>query len=110
LYEALEKHEQECGYQPQQCPGCRSEILKKDFDNHTKSCALIKLTCQECKLVYKRGDAATVHTESICLKEQLRQLRDESKENKREIYELKLQLNELCIASKQLILFDFETQ
>jgi len=79
--------------------------LKKDFDNHTKNCALIKLTCEDCKLVYARRVASTEHTENICLKEQLRQLRDESKENKREIYELKLQLSELCISSKQFILF-----
>ncbi len=100
MYESLDKHEIECGYQPQQCPGCRSEILKKDFYNHKKNCPLIELTCQDCKLVYKAGEAATKHTDNICLREQLRQLRDESKENKREINELTLQLNELCISSK----------
>lgn len=124
MYEALEKHEQECNYQLQQCPGCYRQILKKDVDNHTTNCSLIKLTCHECNLVFKRGDATTAHTENICLKEQLRQLRersekqlqqlsdqlekkfrqlhDESKEDNRKIKELTLQLNELYLYSKWL--------
>ena len=99
-YDALEKHEKECGYQFLQCPGCRAEVLKKDFSKHTSSCASIELTCQDCKLIYKRGDAGTKHTENICLREQLRQLRNESKENKREIQELTLQLNEMLTVGK----------
>ncbi len=82
--------------------------MKKDFDNHTKNCALIELTCQDCKFVYKRGDAAMQHTENICLREQLRQLRDESKENKREIHELTLQLKGVCILSKWIFIFGLE--
>ena len=46
------------------------QILKKDFDNHKNDCASIELTCQDCQLVYKRGDADTKHTENICSKEQ----------------------------------------
>ncbi|CAM4884230.1 unnamed protein product [Rotaria socialis] len=87
-YEALDKHESECDYQPQQCSGCRSEVLKKDFDNHTSGCAAIELTCQDCKLVYKRVDAATTHTENICLREQ-------TKENIHQIRQLTLQLHEM---------------
>ena len=98
-YDALEKHE-ECSYQFLKCPGCRAEVLKKDFSKHTSSCGSIELTCQDCKLIYKRGDAGTKHTESVCLREQLRQLRNESKENKREIQELTLQLNEMCAFGK----------
>jgi hypothetical protein len=100
LYEALDKHEIECGYQPQQCPGCRSRILKKDFDNHERSCASIELTCQDCKLVYKRGEAATKHTENICLKEQLRQVREECKRNKSEMHAITVQLYDLFALSK----------
>ena len=40
-----EKHEAECGYQMQQCPGCRSPISKKDFPQHEIECALIEVTC-----------------------------------------------------------------
>ncbi|CAF3531378.1 unnamed protein product [Rotaria socialis] len=87
-YEALDKHESECDYQPQQCSGCRSEVLKKDFDNHTSGCVAIELTCQDCKLVYKRVDAATTHTENICLREQ-------TKENIHQIRQLTLQLHEM---------------
>ena len=99
-YEALDKHEIDCGYQLQQCPGCRSQILKKDFDNHKNTCASIELNCHDCKLVYQRGDSATKHTENICLREQLRQMRDESKENKREIHKLTHQWNKICTLSK----------
>jgi hypothetical protein len=99
-YEALDKHEAECDYQSQQCPGCRSRILKKDFDDHTRSCASVELTCQDCKLIYKRGEAVTKHAENICLKEQLRQVREESKKNKFEIQTLTLQLHNLLTFSK----------
>ncbi len=100
MYEALDKHELGCGYQSLQCPGCRSQILKKDFDNHKSNCASIEMTCQDCKLVYKRGDAARKHTENICLKEQLRKMREESKKIKLEMQEVTLQLYELCMSSK----------
>jgi len=52
--------------------------------------------------VYKRGDAANKHAESICLREQLRQLRDESKENKRIMQEVTHQLNEMHILHSEL--------
>jgi len=69
-------------------------------------CALIELTCQDCKLIYKRGDAITQHTENICLKEQLRQLRDESKKNKLEMQEFSRQLREIRALSKSDIKID----
>jgi hypothetical protein len=74
--------------------------LKKDFDSHKRSCASIELTCQDCKLVYKRGEAATKHAENICLKEQLRQVREESRRNKSEIHALTVQLYDLFALSK----------
>ncbi len=107
-YEALDKHEIECGYQPQQCSGCRLQILKKDFDTHQNNCASIELTCEDCKLVYKRGEATTKHTENICLKEQLRQVKEESKKNRLEMQTLTLQLYDLFTLSKWMIIFDIE--
>ncbi|CAF3980570.1 unnamed protein product [Rotaria sp. Silwood1] len=86
-YEGLDKHEIACGFQSQQCSGCQLQILKKDFDNHMSNCPSMQVTCQDCKLIYKRGDTAITHTENICLREQLRQLRDECKENKRAMQE-----------------------
>jgi hypothetical protein len=71
-----------------------------DFVKHESDCTLIELTCEDCKLVYKRGDATTNHTENICLKEQLRQFRDESKKNKLEMQELSRQLREIRSLSK----------
>ncbi len=76
----MEKHEIECDYQLQRCPGCRSQVLKKNYFNHVNECVLIELTCDDCKMIYKKGEAAIKHTESKCLKEQLRQIRDECKE------------------------------
>ena len=90
----------ECGYQTQQCPGCRSQILKKDFQNHNKSCALVELICQDCQFAYNRREAITKHTENICLKEQLRQLREECKKNKHEMHVLAAQLYGSCMLSK----------
>jgi len=63
-------------------------MLMKDFVNHEMNCTLIELTCEDCQLVYKKNEADIKHTENICLKEQLRQLRNESKENKRQLNDI----------------------
>ncbi|CAF3081195.1 unnamed protein product [Rotaria sp. Silwood2] len=55
------------------------------------------------QLVFKRADFDRKHTQIICLKEQLQQLQDESKENKREIHELNLQLDEMRILNQSII-------
>lgn len=69
-----------CEYQLRQCHGCRVQLLRKDYLNHINECSLIELTCDECKLSYRRVDASNRHTDSKCIKEQLRQVRDECKE------------------------------
>ncbi len=51
-----------------------------DFINHMNECISIELTCNDCKMLYKRGETTTKHSENKCLKEQLRQIRDECKE------------------------------
>ncbi|CAF3923504.1 unnamed protein product, partial [Adineta steineri] len=33
-YEALEKHEIECGYKLKQCSGCHSTVLEKELAKH----------------------------------------------------------------------------
>ncbi len=73
----------QCDYQTQQCSGCRSQITKKDFSQHVAQCTWIGLTCPDCKLVLTRDNISERHTDVVCLKEQLRQLRQDSEENKR---------------------------
>ncbi len=97
-YEALEKHEAQCGYQLQQCPGCQVHITKKDFSKHIDQCPLISLTCADCKKVYRRRDAAVDHSGIICLKEQLQQLRSESQQ---EVQQLRSELQQLQSKSQQ---------
>jgi hypothetical protein len=72
----------------QQCPGCRSPILKKDFPQHEIECVLIEVACQDCKIVYKQHDAASSHTDVMCLREQIRLLRQDYKENKQQLIEM----------------------
>lgn len=66
-----------CLFQLQSCPGCKAQILRKDLEDHKSTCASIELTCEDCKLVYKRGESDNKHSENICLGEQIRQLRDQ---------------------------------
>ncbi|CAF1233775.1 unnamed protein product [Adineta steineri] len=94
-YEALEKHELQCDYRRQQCSGCHLEVSKRELANHEANCALIDVTCPDCKFVYKRCDASMVHTDNVCLREQLRQLRIEFQENKRELQDFSQQMKEL---------------
>lgn len=47
-------------------------VLAKDFVTHVGNCELIKLTCKECHLVYRRKDES-LHTETKCLREQMLQ-------------------------------------
>lgn len=71
-----------------------------NYVKHESECALIEITCPDCSIVYKRGDASTQHTEAICLKEQLRILHEESKDNKLQMQELFRQLREIRSVSK----------
>lgn len=106
-YEGLERHETQCGYQPQQCPGCRQKILKKDFIDHKAQCPLIELTCSDCKLVYQRRDAAARHTEAVCFKTQLKQMRNEFEENKRQVTAMQDLLCKFIVRanSKKLLMY-----
>ncbi|CAF4242222.1 unnamed protein product, partial [Rotaria sp. Silwood2] len=94
LYDNIEKHEQECDYKPLECRGCHATVLKLNYVDHENTCEEIELTCSECNMIYKRGDAATVHTEIMCLKEQLRQLRQDFETNKQQASQQIQQLTE----------------
>jgi hypothetical protein len=74
--------------------------LKKDFDDHTGSCASIEITCGACKLVYKRGEGTIKHTEIICLKQQLGQVKEEAQKNILEMQKLTVQLYDMFTLSK----------
>ncbi|CAF3819636.1 unnamed protein product [Rotaria sp. Silwood1] len=86
-YEAVEKHEAECGFQPQRCPGCHSSFAKKKIEQHKSQCSLIEITCEDCKIVYKQRDATQSHTDMICLKEQFRQFRHQAQEEHKQLKE-----------------------
>jgi ribosomal protein S15P/S13E len=77
----------------QQCPGGRSLILKKDFPQHEVQCILIERTCQDCKIVYKQHDGSSSHTDVMCLREQIRLLRQDYEQNKQKLTEMR---NLLC--------------
>ncbi|CAF3637710.1 unnamed protein product [Rotaria sp. Silwood1] len=104
--EALEKHETECGFQPQTCPGCHSSFAKKSIEKHKSQCPLIEITCADCKIVYNQGDATRSHTDMKCLKEQFQQFRhqrqEENKQSKEEIKRLKEENTQLKEEIKHL--------
>jgi hypothetical protein len=70
-------------------------MLEKEFTIHKRTCELIELTCEDCQLMYKRNETETKHTEDICLKMQIKRLKQESTENKCEIQKLNSELTEL---------------
>ncbi|CAF1397411.1 unnamed protein product [Adineta steineri] len=99
-YEAVGKHETQCGYQPQQCPACRSSFPRNKIETHISHCELIEFTCADCKIVYKRRDASQRHTDIICIKEQFRQYRHQSQT---EIKQLKEQFQQdICQSQKEI--------
>jgi hypothetical protein len=55
-------------------------MLKKDLTEHETHCVLIESKCADCQITYKRCDVTTLHTEMICLKEQLRLSAEKRKE------------------------------
>ncbi|CAF2117843.1 unnamed protein product [Rotaria magnacalcarata] len=57
-YEGLEKHEQQCDYQPQKCEGCQRELLLKDLAQHQQLCDQIDLKCSTCEALFKRPGRA----------------------------------------------------
>ena len=78
-----------------QCAVCETTILKKDVMNHKRTCAAVRVSCKDCKATYKRGDFAKKHNHTTCLKQQVRQLREQTSENKITIQMLASQLHEL---------------
>ncbi len=64
-------------------PGSQLEIFKKEFPAHRKTYQLIKLTCKDCKLMYRRNAANTKHITNICLKKLVKRLKHEWKDRKR---------------------------
>ncbi|CAF5102476.1 unnamed protein product, partial [Rotaria sp. Silwood1] len=93
-YEAVEKHEAGCGFQPQRCPGCHSSFAKKEIETHKSQCGLIELICEDCKIVYKQRDATQSHTDMICLKEQFRRFQHRTQEENKQLKEENKQLKE----------------
>ena len=55
-------------------------MLKKDFIVHEAQCPLIRLTCDDCNLTYLKKDADEHHTEVLCLKKQLMDVRRQSEQ------------------------------
>ncbi|CAM2713131.1 unnamed protein product [Rotaria socialis] len=80
-YEVLEKHETHCDYRPQECSGCKLQMLKKDLNEQETHCPMVESTCPNCKIVCKQFDATALHTDLICAREQLRQLQEKCREN-----------------------------
>ena len=91
-YEALEKHEMMCSYQRVRCNGCQVEMLQKDVMEHQSWCSAVVAKCDECKMIYKRAEIATQHSDLMCLKKQLRNLQQKSQH---EIQQLKEQLHQV---------------
>jgi predicted RNase H-like nuclease (RuvC/YqgF family) len=109
-YEALDKHEIECSYQSIQCPGCKAQMLKKDFSIHDNNCELFPLTCKDCKFTYIRNEADIKHTENICLRKQIERVQGELQEKKCEMQKLSHQVTEMRKLSKLNIKFDFKSE
>ncbi|CAF1499909.1 unnamed protein product, partial [Didymodactylos carnosus] len=87
-YEALEKHELECGYQSKYCQGCQGHVLEKDYAQHQDKCAEISLKCSKCDTTYKRKHLKQ-HTKVQCLQQQLEQQRCQ---HEQEIKQLRCEL------------------
>jgi hypothetical protein len=101
----LNKHEIECGFQPSECPGCKSSIAKKELENHKRSCAACRPARQDANVVYNRGGASRKTTDSRALNEQIRQLREELEQYKNKIQLLTNQLTELQTRKSETKIF-----
>lgn len=72
-YEALEKHEQTCGYEIKMCQGCLEPLLKQDVDRHELHCDHIEILCNNCQVTYRRRDG---HDAMQCLRNQMKNQND----------------------------------
>jgi hypothetical protein len=55
--ESLEKHEGKCGFARIKCPIsplCQEELLRKDLDNHEKTCEYFLVKCEKCEFSVTR--------------------------------------------------------
>ena len=108
-YEDIKTHELQCGYQPLQCRGCLDTVLKMVHIDHEDTCEQIELKCSECNLTYRRGDGTTAHTDVMCMKSQLRQLRQEFEIDKQQTREQIRKLSEKTEQLSKAIQEIFET-
>ncbi len=76
--------------------------MKKEIANHKRSCAALKPPPpppppprQDTNIVYNRGGSGRKHAENTSLRDQLRQVRQESDDYKNKIQVLTNQINEL---------------
>ena len=101
----MDKHETQCDYRIQECSGCQQKLLNKDLEKHVIDCPSIELTCEKCRLVYKRIDTSIAHTELHCLQVQLQraeekvtqlneQLENQSREHLQEIHRIRQECEE----------------
>lgn len=80
-----------CGYRLIKCTGCQLEILQKNFAEHQVQCSMIVKTCADCRMINQQNNGSQNHSDVIYLKEQLRQLQQESHD---EIEQLKHQIRQ----------------
>ncbi|CAF1614067.1 unnamed protein product [Adineta ricciae] len=108
-----------CFYKPNGCTQlCYYEALDKhelELVTHKRTCAAVRVSCKDCKAIYKRGDFAKKHSSSTCLKQQMRQLREQTTENKHTIQILTTQLHDLLtwkgrLSQDKPIIFDDLTE
>jgi len=72
-YNALEKHENECGFVASECRGCKKLICKKELEIHEARCDSVILKCKNCESMLKRVEMQS-HTQVDCLQFQVKSI------------------------------------
>lgn len=104
----MESHFKSCKYRIINCEFCGKEMVANLLDKHQENdCLKFIIKCKNCFESMTREDYNNVHTENICMKNQIKLLKNQIKqnenENNNEIFILKNEILELKDVIKELL-------
>ncbi len=97
----LRNHEEKCGNRLSLCEYCKKCIQLKSFEKHKNNCIMKIIICNKCGANFYKKDLEE-HTDVICLKEQIKNVKNELNIEKEKRVIIENQINELKIKFKNI--------
>ena len=97
----LNSHEDKCGNRLSLCEFCKKCILLKNFEEHKNNCKMKIIVCDKCGLKFYKKDEDE-HSNVICLREQIKNVKNEISIEKEKRLLIENKINQLKIKFKNI--------